>query len=336
MVEVKSISVLMFGLLGDVLIRTPILKGLRELYPNARVSVFVDPIGREVLKNSTLCDEIIVVQRDKKSRLRYIKNKITSMYSLLKLKPDLLIDLYDGGSSYGMVMLSNAKYKLGMCSSKKANIYNLKCTRETLLSDSLYKRCIDVLSALSEKSFDITPLYSVSDFSNQKIIKYIENKQIDMQTTYLLNFGSGGLEKIMEFEKYKELVVYLYKRYGLTPNIICNPGQEYLQESFISKYLSQGDVPYKKLPLFSLDEIGSCISKSKFIITPDTGLMHLAMAMRTYVYCIFTYTNPCLVDIKSEKFVSVYDLFEDDILYKEQNIDIQILINRADELLRKI
>ena len=326
----------MFGLLGDVLIRTPVLKALRKIYPKSRIIAFVDPIGSLVLKNNQDCDEIVVVNRQKNNRLLYLFEKIKSLYILRKTASDLLIDLYDGGSSYGMARLSNAKYKLGYRESKKSFIYNIEHLDETQSNASLYEKTINVLKPLSREKFDLKPAYDILEESRESVSKYISDENIDLQKSYILNFGSGGVEKIMEFEKYLYLVEYIYEKYGYAPMIVSNPGQEYLQTDFIRDFLASSKAPYVKLPTFSLDEIASLISKSKFLVTPDTGLMHIAMAFNNYIYAIFTYTNPSLIDIGDEKLIAVYESFDNGVLYKKQNISKDQLQERIDFLLKKL
>ncbi len=47
---VKKIGILMYGLLGDVLMRTPVINEIRNRNPNSDIYIFVDPIGKEIIK----------------------------------------------------------------------------------------------------------------------------------------------------------------------------------------------------------------------------------------------------------------------------------------------
>lgn len=325
--DVNNISVIMFGLLGDVLIRTPILRALKKIYPSVRVTAFVDEIGAAVLNNNPYCDEIVVVNRTKKNRVKYIINKMKSMFILRQKKFDMIVDLYNGGSSHGMVSLSGIKYKLGLCNSKKKSIYNIECVNNSLQIQSFYKNYIDIIKPLSKEVFDLKPVFEVTKRNTLDI--NLENK-------YLLNFGSGGLEKIMSFEKYFFLVKYIYEKYNFSPAVILNPGQEFLQEDFIKDFLIDSGIDYIKLPSLNLNEVTGLMGDTKFIITLDTGLMHLAMSQNSYIYVLFTYTNPILVDLRDEKFFSVFEGFREDELHKEQNITQETLITSIDAMFYKI
>ncbi len=324
---VNKISVIMFGLLGDVLIRTPILRALKKIYPSVFITVFVDKIGAVVLANNPYCNEIVIVDRTKKNRVKYILNKIKSMYILRQKKFDMLIDLYNGGSSHGMVSLSGIKYRLGFCNSKKKSIYNIKCMNDSLQLQSFYENCMDIIKPLSKENFDLKPVFEVSKRASL---------DVNLEKKYLLNFGSGGLEKIMSLEKYFFLVKYIYETYNFSPAVILNPGQEFLQDDFIKDFLIDSGIDYIKLPSLSIEEVTGLMADTKFIITPDTGLMHLAMSQNSYIYALFTYTNPILVDLHDENFFSVYEEFDKKELYKEQSITEETLVSSVDAMFCKI
>jgi len=155
--------------------------------------------------------------------------------------------------------------------------------------------------------------------------QYLNDQEYQRDKIYLLNLGTSKEDKMLKNEKYFYIVHYIYEQYGYVPAIISNPGQEYLQENLIHDFLKNSEVPYIKLSTLKLVDIASLISMTKFIITPDTGLMHLAMAFNNYIVAIFSYTHPLFVDPKNEKLISVYEHFDKGKLYQHQNIsNIQI------------
>jgi len=322
--NINKIGVLMFGLLGDVILRTPVLHALKDIYPNAKIVAFVDPIGKAVLENNSDVDEIIVIDRKKeKNKLRQNYKKIRAILALRREKFDLLVNLYNGGSSRLMVMFSGARYKLGFCMQENQKIYNIenKCLEDRLKEEqSLYNYMISIVEPLSDKNFLLKPLFDLDNESFVKIQNLLEDNIYKNEKFYLLNMGTSKEDKMLPIEKYFLIIQYIYEKYNYIPLIIANPGQEYLQQELINNYLKNSNIPYIQLPVLSLKEIASLIRLTPFIITPDTGLMHLAMAFDNYIMAIFTYTHPIFVDPKNEKFIAVYESFDEGLLYQHQNI----------------
>jgi len=220
----------------------------------------------------------------------------------------------------------------------KKNIYNINCLEQNQrkIMETYYDSAMSVINILKNKDFSLKPIFNITTKDKNVMQNYLDSLNLDFSKTYLVNFGSGGLEKILAFDKYFILLEYVYKTYGFIPLVISNPGQEFLQNDFIKNYLKTAQFPYIKLNTLSLDELAILIQKTSFIVTPDTGLMHLAMAFQNYIYAIFTYTNPSLVDPKNSRFMAVYDEFKDGELYKEQNITKEKIIEKIDTLFVRI
>lgn len=331
LIGIEKIGLIMFGLLGDVLMRTSLIEALIELYPNSKITAICDANTKIVFKNNDLVDEFIVFDRNNKNKIKKNIGKLKGFWSVRKAKFDLLIDLYNGGSSPFIVSISNAKHRLGYAHQKDKKVYNLLSDYvpyTTSKIDSYNYQIMSILRPLSEKKFSLFPVYKVSD-------EILEQTKVPAKN-YVLNFGTGGLEKLLEFEKYIELVRYIYEKYNYIPLVVLNPGQEYLQESFIKEHLLLNNIPYTQLGLLSIEEVAALLTKSSFVITPDTGIMHLAFAVDTFVYTPFTYTNPDLVDLGSEKFIPVYEHFEAGVLGQKQDIKITTLLQKADFLFEKL
>jgi ADP-heptose:LPS heptosyltransferase len=309
--NIQRIGVIMYGLLGDVLMRTPIVKEIKKQIPNVKIIAFVDPVGKYILEHNQDIDQIIITDRTKKNRWKYLKNKIISQYKLASMKLDMVIDLYGGPSTHKMMRLSGVKYQIGLkynqlyTNRKELLIYDhskLESINPYHLTHKLWK----VLSFLDidKAQIDTKPIINTPDAD--KLRSYISSIDNFQNEYYLISLGSGGLEKLISEEKSFGLVEYIYTKYNLKPAIISNPGQEYLQEDLINNYLIPKSIPYVKLPTFSISEITALMQLSKFIIVPDTGLYHIAIGVGVPTFTVFTYTNPELVRPSSGIFQACY------------------------------
>jgi len=338
MFNINKIGIIMFGMLGDVLLRTPVLRAFKDIYPNAKLVGIVDSVGISVLANNPYVDKIIVIKKDKTNKLKQNIHKLSGILAIREENFDLLVNLYNGGSSHLMVLLSGARYRLGFCQQKKKYVYNVlnECADDRLKEEqTLNSYMISIIEPLSDKQYSLKPIFEVTSSVLDEVQKYISTFNDDIDTVYVLNLGSSKEDKILENEKYLYIVKYIYEHYGFIPAIISNPGQEYLQENFINKFLIPNNLEFIKLKKMSLEEVASLIKLTKFIVTPDTGLMHLAMAFDNFIMTIFTYTHPIFVDPKNEKFISVYESFSEGNLYQHQNISIEILNKNMDLLFTK-
>ncbi len=335
--EIHKIGVIILGLMGDVLIRTPIIKNLRTMFADAKIVAIADKIGVEILKNNPDINKIIQFHRTPSNKLKNNLFKIYDIWQVRKEKFDMLVNIYDGGSSPIVALLSGAKYRLGI-TNKIKGAYTVTHTinRQKNEKHHIGLNFLKVLLPLNKKiNYDTTPIFTVTKI----VIDNIKQRffDINFNQTYMLNIATGDPKKIFELNKYFQIIQYIYDKYQLLPAIVCNPQQEYLQRDLIDKISNRLDIPYIMLPILNIEKLGALMKLFKFIITPDTGLLHVAIALNIPTLAIFTYTNPKLVDPQKQNFVScfipVYAKNLDNLFFGTKNIDINYLYNRIDKLL---
>lgn len=297
--QYQEIGIICWGLLGDVLMRTPVVHAIRQIFPDVKIVVIVDAIGEEIFRHNPDVDEIYLFDRKRKPKWKFITNKFLGMVKIRNYRFDLLIDLYSSRTSANLLLLSGAKYRIGFTHSHLSDkTYNISFSDEFKKASSyhLSRSLLKVVSVFGYdfETYDIKPKFLLRDVTIKKMAQYLLEFQV--KKPYVLNLGSGGVEKILPMEKTFEQVKFLYEHCGYVSLIVCNPGQEYLQNEFIERYIIPAALPYVALPKLGLEEIGSVMSLSEFIITPDTGLYHMAVAIGLPLFGIFTCTS--LVEVE--------------------------------------
>ncbi len=81
--EYKRILVVRTDRIGDVLLSTPVIKALRDNYPDAFIAMMVSPYAKDIIEGNPYLDEVIVFDKDTKHKgwwrsfkfSRYLKKK---------------------------------------------------------------------------------------------------------------------------------------------------------------------------------------------------------------------------------------------------------------------
>src|SRR5438552_547121 len=69
--KTNSILLVRLRLIGDVILTTPVIRGIREAYPHARLTYLVEPLSAPVVRHNPHLDEVIVAAAaDAPGRLR--------------------------------------------------------------------------------------------------------------------------------------------------------------------------------------------------------------------------------------------------------------------------
>jgi ADP-heptose:LPS heptosyltransferase len=298
--QIKRIGVIMYGLLGDTLIRTPFLRELRKIYPNAQITAILDPIGYEAIDLTGCCDHFIVVDRKKRFLRLDLYRRVQHLFRIRASNFDLLIDLYMSKSSELVMRFSNAKYKIfGYFTNPKCcfdGVWSNYIPRYQFKNERHYGiSCLKTLSFLTEKPVNLStqPYLDVARL-NRLSLPISKIGPSVSEPFFLVSLGAGDTRKIPDTKVVAALCQFIYKSKGYLPVVALNPEQEFLQSN-LSLELASMNVSSHSLEALTLEKIACLMLRSKLVVVPDSGFFHLAIGLNVNTLAFFTYTNPELV-----------------------------------------
>jgi ADP-heptose:LPS heptosyltransferase len=118
------------------------------------------------------------------------------------------------------------------------------------------------------------------------VTRELENRGVT--DFYVLNPGGGWLSKCWPAERYGELHRKLAERHGLCGVVSFGPGEDRLSSELIR---AAGDQSPLSIPL-ALGPLMALLRRAKFMVSADTGPLHLAAALGTPVVGLFGPTDP--------------------------------------------
>lgn len=287
--QVDSVCVFCWGLLGDVFVRVSAIEALKKRFPNARITVVVDPVGKQVFENHPSVDTIFVYDRRKNPILRYLFRSIRNILYLRARKFDLSINLYSGGASPRIVRLVNARVRLGFDHTEALRASNNLLVKHADFSKQWNLGFGSVLQPLGVKPSQIRA--GTSYYCTSYAMSYADKFFMDRPEQYIAyNLGAGKISKCWPIERFVSLARHIAKHYKLHPLIISNPGMSELAEKFTSQY-KDGE-PIIKMPVLELDKLAAIMSHCQYVITGDTSIMHLAFGLKIPTLVLLTQTRP--------------------------------------------
>ena len=276
----KKILVVSNTALGDTILSTPLMKSIKLTFPNSQVYLLTSKIHADLLKKYDYVDKFLV----------YDKRFVGLMMLIRRIKKEHIGAIFfshsNGPQDYFIASLSGSEKIF------KALSYPMKITEEfekiisghsNLIKQHTIESRLDMLrgmnSTVLEKDLNLDGVYPKRKFNGSKII--------------LLQLAAADIYKVWPVEKF----VKLAKRINLSSKnkykflLIGQRSEEYLAKKFIN--LSKSDVNVESYcGKTNLYELGKLISHSSFLITNDTGTLHLSIAIGTPTVSIFSQTDP--------------------------------------------
>lgn len=260
--EPKKILVIRFSSFGDIILTFPLLNLLKKKFSQSKISYVVKPQYAELIKLNPLADEII--EFDKHLKIDF-KNY------------DLIIDLQNNPKSRAFTFAANTKtvrYKKDNFKKFLLVKFKINLFKEVI---PVYKRYIQTISdifSLSEKDYNFT----TTDLTATDL--HFPNKPY-----IVIAPSSKHFTKRYPKEKYLELINKLKDKYQI---ILTGDDSETDRE--ICNYLCSNESQDKVISYcgkLNYSELVYVLRNAQFVISNDSGVMHLAEALGKKIYAIF-------------------------------------------------
>lgn len=280
--EMNKIVVCKFKGMGSIIQATPLLKTLRNRYPNAEI-IFVTSIENEKIVSKITCINGAYILNDR-SFLKLIGSSFTLIRRLIKFRADVYIDLeiYSNFSSI-ITTLSIAKERFG---------YYLRENRYRL---GMYTHMMyfNTKAPISQTYLQFARLLSIEKI-DEKLYEIEKNISInvDFDNYIVINPNASDLryERRWPAEKFVELSLKIAASHPDLKQIYIGGPSEASYVKQISDRLKDIQQIIDLSGKTTIDELIEILRKTDLLITNDTGPMHLASCLNSSVIALF---GPC-------------------------------------------
>ena len=289
----KKICVIHLNQIGDLIFSLPLLKALRENFPEASIHSVVKPYLEELLVGSPYVDRIVLRKRGLKAQRELVKD-------LRKNRYDLLISLSTSEECLTLTAFSKAKVKAGFSRFPWSLWLDTKDTIEGHNSWHNNAKLLKRLNVNVNKN-DYVGLLSLD--KNEYNLS-LPNKFV------IISPGASRrrFAKTWGEEKFAELMLLLKKKYDLTPVLVGGKDNLEYNNRIISKAMKNDHA--RGMDIINatgtgLRELCSMIKDSSIFVGIDSGIMHLASSLDIPVVGIFGPTDPFYVGPQNDRSIVV-------------------------------
>lgn len=267
-----KILILRFSSIGDIILTTPIVRCLKIQLPNAEIHYLTKSAFSSLLTNNLYIDKVY----------SYDKNLNEIIHILRNEKFDYIIDLHNNiRTAIVKFRLLKPSFTFDKLNFKKWLIVNLK---------------INLLPAIHvvDRYFKTVEELNVSN-DNQGIDFFIsEDEQVNINLLpvnfhhgfYTLVIGGKHITKQLP----NKMLIDICKKTKI-PIVLLGGKEDRERAENIRKSAENYNV-FNACGIFSIQQSASIIEQSLKVITPDTGLMHIASAFKKEIISVWGNTIP--------------------------------------------
>jgi ADP-heptose:LPS heptosyltransferase len=280
----RSILVIDFGQLGDVVMSLPALSAIRTRFPDARITVVAGKPSSEIVELSGYADEIITVDRVA-LRDGFKPLSILRIFQIVqdvrRRQFDFVIDLHSFSETNLMGFLSGAPKRLfarrpGRSWDFLANYSPKPPVDRNDPDHHLVDRYLDVLKPLGITDAQRIPQIKPRPQDYAAIESVLRKAKAESGTPLVGLFpGAGHPGRCWPLDRWAELADFLIRNDGVRPLVFVGP-EERAAVQDMRRQFPTSSVLLEKL---SLGELAAAQSRLAVFVSNDTGPVHIAAAV---------------------------------------------------------
>jgi len=281
--DFKRILITRTDRIGDVLLSTPVIKALRDNYPNAYIAMMVSPYARDIVQGNPNLDEVIILDKDGPHKGFPATLKLAK--KIEEKRFDLALILHPTNRVHLITFLAGIPKRIG---------YDRKLG--FLLTDRIKHTKQEGQKHESEYNFDLLKVLGINEGDKSLSIplkaeseKWAEdlfaNEGIKISDKLLvINPTASCPSKIWPAERFAQTANELAKRHGFKLLLVAAAKDTAVAQKVIRNLQSPViDLSGKT----SISQLASLIKRCALFISNDSGPVHIASAVGTPVISIF-------------------------------------------------
>jgi lipopolysaccharide heptosyltransferase II len=292
-----KILLLRLRLIGDVVFTTPVIRAVRQTYPDAYLAYLVEPDAAPVVINNPHLDEVLVAPRARGAR-RLI-NDLALARRLRRARFDVAIDMHGGPRSAWLTWASGARERVGYAIRGRAWMYTriVPRSRDLRPRHSVLNQW-DLLEALPDWGRQL------ADPERDAVEMALDASAEARMRTRLSGAGVAASHEVIvvhvsagnPFRRWPEAffadLVTSLARHGSARRIVLSSGPSDREAAAriataARERLGASRDRIVDLGEFDLQELRALIGLSRLFVGGDTGPLHIAAATPTPIVGIY-------------------------------------------------
>ncbi len=276
------ILVVQTAYLGDIILTTPLISALKQIFPFSHLAFLTTPIGKEALQGLEEIDEIMLY--DKRGKEKGFKNLRKKIREIKEKNFNLAISPHRSFRTSFLLALSKIPVLVGFEEASLSFVYHFRLPRKKELHE--VERNLELIKPIGELPEDFQPrikLPGLRDFSLDKFGIKKDSLLVGIAP------GSAWAGKRWLSEYYAQLSDLLSRELGAKVVLIGNDSDQKLGEEIES--LAQNSL-INLAGKTSIKELFGIISQLDLLVSNDSAPVHIASGYSVPVVVIYGPTVP--------------------------------------------
>ena len=282
--QLKRILVIQFRMIGDVLLNTPVVRALRQHYPQSYLVYCTEPIPAQVLRHNPCLDDILIQPRPATWR-----QQLAIISRVRKQRFDLVVDLMGNPRSALLTLCSGARHRLAFARFPRSLCYTHLVTRQPERVDYTVLERLRLLAPLGIHTTDIALDMVYTDDVGAEVAAFLRAHGITPHDL-LICIDPTSYVPTREWPGpyFSQLADLLAQRLGARVCLLWGPGEKAKVQAIAAAATSQPLLH----PPWELTHIAALLNRADLFVGNDSAPKHIAVSQGTPTLSITGAQNP--------------------------------------------
>jgi ADP-heptose:LPS heptosyltransferase len=277
---IRRMLVIKLRAVGDVVLSSIVLNNLRNAFPHAALDVLTERASESVVRTHPAVSSVVVFDGTRMSGLDLIRDVRRRRY-------DLVIDLFCNPRTALVTRLSGARYRVGYRFRGRTYAYNIVAEpRGGSVHNTQFN--LDALERIGVPIIDRAVHLFPSVDDRAYAGGFLRDAGLDGATLVAINTGGGWYTKRWGIDRFAALADRIAVETGWKIILPWGPGQKEEVEALKALMKSPAFIP----PPTTLMQLTALFERTGWVVSNDSGPMHIAAAAGSRVLGIFGPTRP--------------------------------------------
>lgn len=285
----KRILVVNVNWIGDVLFSTPFIRAVREAYPDSHIACLLHPRCKEVLELNPCLNEIIIY--DEEYAHRGPLGKLGLISALRKKHFDAAFILHRSFTKALITMLAGIPERIGYPTKNRFMVLT-RTVEEPTDQPHKVEYFLNLARAAGITPRDVSYEFFIDGPDREFIRNFLHKGGVgDNDCLVALCPGGNWEPKRWPAENFARVAGLLAERFG-AKIVISGAKRDWpLAENIRSLMKTDAVIACGRT---TLRQAAGLFERANLVIANDTGVMHLAVAMKSRVIALFGPTSPAI------------------------------------------
>lgn len=279
MPSINRILLTRMKFIGDIVLTTPVIRAVREKFPQAYIAYLGDKNAVSLLEHNPYLDEILRFDFSKPD----LYEQPRMMWELRKRKFDVVVDFFSNPRTAILARASGAPMRIGKDVPGRGKLYTHRVGDFGSLAPAIDFHYQYVKPLGVDISHRTTEIFLTDDEKREARI-FLKHQDVDTSKPIVaLHPGATWPNKMWLKEHFAGLIDLL--RAKLNVEVLLSPGPK--DSELIDDICSKSFGNVHQLPVLPVRQLAAILSQCAVFVSNDCGPMHIGVAVGTKTLGIF-------------------------------------------------